>query len=1139
MAKNGSQQSWLQRLRHRLTHASELSGQPLYLAPFRPDTPCPASCQEQLRSDGSSKCLEFHRQLEAKARPKGAPALATCHAGKRCFAFRFGPHVISGGHLNGSIPDQTLRRQLRALRELIEPGSDHDFDSRLLDLLDQQLPPKEFFTEVAGLIGEMLGCYSVVVAFRHQPENSLIWGATRAWTPEQQKNLVKIKLSEKPTRLNERQLTRLGHDDWPKPRTGILVSLPPHHGRLFLLWDGEQEPGPLERQAEALVNDLVIACRTADLAERCGEGEQKLKASQEQVERFFSHVGKALSSALNLEDLLRLILELSIKLTQADGGHIQLIEAQEPTLSLHHPEDHRPNGSARLYLPITRHERIKAVLRLDIDKQREFWIQDVRQLEVFSAQAAMAIENAQIFEWEQQRAREATALYQAARTIEESQELEEVLEQSTEVLARIAQVDRCLILLKDSHRSFLSVVAATGISPDQQEFFSAFRLHLTQLSGEVRETINKGKPLVFNSTPNEDSGLGRLCSLLPTSSCLMVPLRAQDRLLGLIYLDSSRGAHHFPSSTVRRIMTLSLQVANAIHRASLIQQLQDNLGPLKALYQVSTAITGTLSLPKVIRLIVDQAVELLEHSACALLVLDEIGESFRLETSVGLPEELLDPSLQAKVARTAVERKRAFSHYLDQLEKDDPVIDILAQANFGGLLSVPLIAKKKMVGVLNCFVKPNFRFRQQEIRLLRGFANQAAIAVENARLHGMIRFKMGELGTLFEVSKAVTSTLRLDRVLAEIVHHVREILRADACSLMLLETRDLVLKAAEGISAEIHRKPIPVGQGVAGLAAKTGQPMVLFDREDEDSNRFPDSVREEGLKTILSVPIKTRGRTIGLVNVYYREFTTHTPAQLNLLTALGSQAAVAIENARLYADKERNTELLRGALIPKERLDFPGLTVGHRFIPSMDLSGDYYDLIPLGPKRCALVIADVSGKGPEAAIQTVRAKHVINSYALADYPPGKILEMLNEQVQRSEAGMTRQVTVFYAEADLEKRTLTFACAGHEPPIFWVTGRQKPQLLEADGIMIGAIEGVEFEQRTIELVPDSWLLLYTDGITEARSPSGEFFGLERVLEVLDEHTGNSAQRLVNRLYTRIRKFTRERITDDFSLLAVRF
>lgn len=1109
----------------------ELAGFPVYAGALVPDGTLPKSCQEAMRGGEFERCKAFHRGLQERGQSE--LRIERCHRSITCFACRIGSQVLSGGHLEGEGAEDRLRSFCAAIDKLGVAAAPLD---EALEPLFADLPLKERLRRTALNLRDQLNSEAALLIYRPDPDGEILWGASENWGPECEPTFRAL-YQDSCEHLRSERL--LGEEAVKKLQVNLGISVErvilvpifraldePHLGVLGLFGGQANAFGP---------------ARSRELHQAFSLIAQTQPRAEEPSADSLAQVGSALATALNLEDLLRLILDVSTKLTRAQGGTIVLIEGQKmgdqfSTLS---PENCK-NCNSHLFLPISRHDRVKATLQLSFKDKNPLSEDCLHKLEVFHAQAAMAIENAQIFEWEQQRAREATALYQAARTIEESQELDDVLEKSTEVLARIAEVDRCLILLKDSHRSFLSVVAATGISADQDVFFSEFKLHLTDLSSRVRERLNKGKPLLFQTSPPELSGLEKFCSLLPTTSCLMVPLRTQEKLLGVIYLDSSRGAHRFPPSTVRRIMTLSLQVANAIHRASLIQQLQENLGPLKALYQVSTAITGTLSLPKVIRLIVDQAVELLEHSACALLVLDEIGESFRLETSDGMPEVLNDPSLQARLAKIAVERKRAYSHYLDRTDVDPSVLEILKPTQFGGLLSVPLIARKKMNGVLNCFVPPQIRFRQQEIRLLKGFANQAAVAVENARLHGMIRFKMGELGTLFEVSKAVTSTLRLDRVLGEIIRHVRDILRADACSLMLLEGQNLILKAAEGFDPLRHSKPIPVGRGVAGLAAKTGQPMVLFDQQEGAVAKFPARIREEGLKTILSVPIKTRGRTIGLVNVYHQEITEHTPAQLSLLSALGSQAAVAIENARLYADKERTTELLRGALIPKERLDFPGLNVGHRFIPSMDLSGDYYDLIPLGDKRCGLVIADVSGKGPEAAIQTVRAKHVIKSYAVAGHGPAQILKMLNEHVSTADSGMSRQVTVFYAEADLEARTLKFASAGHEPPLFRASAAsQDIQMLTADGIMIGALPDANFEEKCIDLPSGSWLVLYTDGITEARSPSGEFFGLDRVLDILAEHEGNSAQRLVNRIYTKVRKFTREKITDDFSLLAVGF
>ena len=1004
------------------------------------------------------------------------------------------------------------------------------------------MPLDKLLSRLAAEFQERIdGCSAVLLAYRPTPEHHAVIGTSS--NPHPEIDLVIRSLEQQastccePVEIAEEEHGKIRRLLGVSTTRGLLYpvrSLPgaPVELSVVALFD-ETRPLPEEALPEAHLHELLFHLRGAALRQSQFQVNGSAKENGSRPQASLTEVGAALTTALNLEDLSRLILEVSAKLVNAHHGTIKLIEGQQEVLKFSLERNALPSESGYFYLPIARHGRLKALLTLAREPE-ELSTDLVNVLHQFADQAAMAIENAQIFEWEQERAREATALYQAARTIEEAQELDDILGSATEVFTRLAGVDRCIILLKDSRKSFFAVASAAGLSPDQEQFFSTFRLSISRLSTKNKQSLFQGTPIHFTSAPEEGSGFEKFTTLLPSYSCLILPLKSQDRLLGLIFLDSSKGAHHFSSANVRQLLTLSLQLANAIQRASLIQKLQENLGPLKALYQVSTAITGTLSLPRVIRLIVDQAVELLDSVSCALLVLDETGESFRIETSGPDNEAFQQPSFQARMAKQSVESKKPHAHYIDQDDTDESVRNELVAHNFGGLLSVPLIAKKRMVGVLNCFVPPRIRFRQQEIRLIKGFANQAAIAVDNARLHGMIRFKMNELGTLFEVSKAVTSTLQLTRVLEEIVYHVRTILNAEACVLMLKEGNHLKVKAIKGLEPEQHKESISVGEGPAGVAVKTGQTLVYHEEKP-----LPITDPNTIIRTGLSVPIKTRGNIIGLINVYYKDYVDHTPAQLSLLSTLCGQAAVAIENARLFADKEQVTELLRSSLIPDEKMSFKNLTIGHRFIPSMDLSGDYYDLIPLGEKKCAFVIADVSGKGPEAAIQTIRAKHVIRSYASAGYGPAKILSMLNHHVLKSSSEMTRAVTVFYAEADLEEMRLTYASAGHEQPLYWQGSDLEADLLEADGIMIGAWAEAEFEEKSLTIQPGSWLLMYTDGLTEARSPSGEFFGLERIKTILEKHEGNSAQRLVNRLYSRIRKFTRERITDDFSLLAVRF
>jgi sigma-B regulation protein RsbU (phosphoserine phosphatase) len=846
-----------------------------------------------------------------------------------------------------------------------------------------------------------------------------------------------------------------------------------------------------------------------------------------------------LAKATDIDHLLETVLQTVLHVSVAKAGTIRLLHDRE------HRDfrlgDFQAGQQALLYPIYVQDSGVEDGLGNSVCAQVELFYEDglppsVRQmqtLQAFISQIGLAFTNALHREQEREEAREAQLLYKAARTIEEGHDLDEVLSYCAEALAELADVQRSLILLNPEGTVDFNVVAATGISDDQKEFFSQFRFQLDQLSDGLQAQLRDGRAVHYTPDGQCEEGLNRLCQLLPGKGCLLVPLLNKDKIIGLIYLDD-QGQLITSERTTRLVLTLSVQISNAIQKASLVQQLQENLGPLKALYQVGTAITATLSLSKVVKLIVEQAVELLDHSACALLVLDELGDDFRLETSVGLSGRLLEPEIHAQLARVAVDSKRATTLYLDRDPECAPFRQVLEDGELGGLLSVPLIARKKMVGVLNCFVPPQFRFRQQEIRFLKGFANQAAIAVENARLHGLVRFKMGELGTLFEVTKAVTSTLQLDKVLQSIVQHVIEILRADAASLMLVEGERLFMKSSAGLDGKTRTKPIPLGEGVSGLTASTGQAMLLLDQDNAEL--FPANLRSQGFKTILCVPIETRGKVIGVINTYFREYMHQSPAQINLLTTLGGQAAVAIENARLYAEKERVTELLRGALISSNIKDVKLIEVGDRFLPSMDLSGDYYDVIPRGEGEIFLSIADVSGKGPDAAIHTVQIKVALRCFVTAGYGPADCLKLLNLQLSRETN--TRFATLFCACIYPRQKTLRYACAGHEPPVFWDSKTQTAQFLTADGLLLGAMEDSVYEEKMMQYSPESILLLYTDGITEARNAQGEFFGTDRVLESVEKNSAATPQKLVDTIYARVRKFARDQTSDDLSLLAVR-
>jgi len=1189
------------------------------------------------------QCAKFHKELFASAVEKKKSRIAKCPMGLFCFTIPLAIDerlmgFISGGHVLSSVPREEYIHRLRtdcadsgeilesyhslqamtkksietlverlseALKDCIEEAYDKHqstrqlrkliFASKINEMVNTKMRLEDLLKRTTTEIADAVDVDVCLIMLLNKERTDFILTAVNVEL-QQEDSKMKFRVDEGVTGIvaSTRRYVFV-KDAQHDPRVvrkslgfKSLLSLPLKVGEEII---GVLHIGTLKKMREfthreiafieALTSEAALAVNSTVLYEESVKKTEELKRSKMELQSYFSQIGTALSSALNLNQLLRMIVELSIKLIGADAGSLYLIDdrrlstqvtigldsgASSPaqfrlresllgwgenghslpsegsvpsTELLCRPRSAQDDIKSYLGVPLAVKDELIGLLNMYTKDQREFPPEKIDLLSAFANQAAMAIDNAQNYEKEQRRAREATLLYEAARAIGQSFDMSEILNITVEHLVQITQIDRCLIFLSDDREKDFYLAAYRGLSDDQNEFFTLYRFTAHEVSQDVRDDLLRGKPRIFSGMPPDCPALEKLFNLIPTNSCLLVPLIAREKLLGIIFLDDSQVAHYFSDSQIRLVMTLSIQIATAIQRSRLITKQEENTNQLKALLQVSSVLPTSLSLPKVFNLVVEKAAQLVSKPAIALLIMDDEINDFVLEASRGLDESLLDSDLQKEIARSAVEKKRYTILTIDE-NCESSMEMALWMAGIGGVLSIPLIAKRRLAGVLNCFSDAGHHFTFEEIRLLRSFANHAAIAVENARLHGVVRNKVRELATLFEVGKAITSTLDFERVLEEITKNINRAMNTDACSIMMLdeEQKEMSIKTATGLTRNHYGQKIKLGEGIAGIAAKTGRPMILLDMPAKKSVfKFPRSIREEGLKTILSVPLETKGKIIGLINVYLREIYYYKPYEISLLRALSNQAAIAIENARLYEAQANVAKILQSIVMPQKEFVFPGLEIGYYYISSLELSGDYFDLIPLSSTKMSLVIADVSGKGPPAAIYTARAKYILKSYAIAGYQPREILSMVNNLIV-PETGDEKFISLFYIEVDLKKKLLRFSSAGHEPPIYCRQKTRELSLLETEGLLIGVSFDAKFKQEELSFENGDVLVLYTDGITEARGTKGEIFGIERLMEIVKKQAHLEPQALADRIFTAVQKYTRRRLSDDFSLLVVR-
>jgi phosphoserine phosphatase RsbU/P len=210
-----------------------------------------------------------------------------------------------------------------------------------------------------------------------------------------------------------------------------------------------------------------------------------------------------------------------------------------------------------------------------------------------------------------------------------------------------------------------------------------------------------------------------------------------------------------------------------------------------------------------------------------------------------------------------------------------------------------------------------------------------------------------------------------------------------------------------------------------------------------------------------------------------------------------------------------------------------------RMRAAREVGGDFYDIFELDKHRVAVVIADVSGKGVPAALFMAVSCTVIKSVATRGGEPGQILAQVNDILcEENDSGIF--VTVFYGVIDHQAATLTYANGGHNPPYLTRTGRSVTALETTDGIALGVVSGLEYQQQTVDLYPEDTLFFYTDGITEAFDPAGNIFSDLRLKEVLYESRDLSVEALGRSVIGNVESFANGAPqSDDITCVVARY
>ncbi len=350
--------------------------------------------------------------------------------------------------------------------------------------------------------------------------------------------------------------------------------------------------------------------------------------------------------------------------------------------------------------------------------------------------------------------------------------------------------------------------------------------------------------------------------------------------------------------------------------------LREKTREAEILHRISDSITNTLDLEAVLAHIVEVVVEETKPDSCLLYLLSDSRDELILRASKNPHPKLIGRiTLGLGEGITGWVASKQQRVVIPSNASDDPRFKFfhnLPEDRYQAFVSVPIMAKKELVGVINVQHKRTRRYQPDELALLSTIANQVGGAIENARLYAAMTRKARQVQTLSQVSETVASNRLIEDVLQLIVTMTAQMMGSKICSIMLLDQDgkgELRIAATQSLSEEYRRKPnLRIGQSISGRAVQERRPIMVADVRVDPEYMYPDMARKEGLCSLLSVPMLNRDRAMGVINSYTSIPHTFTGEEVTVMQALANQAAIAIEHATLL---EKSFEMQEALAVRK------------------------------------------------------------------------------------------------------------------------------------------------------------------------------------------------------------------------------
>jgi len=555
------------------------------------------------------------------------------------------------------------------------------------------------------------------------------------------------------------------------------------------------------------------------------------------------------------------------------------------------------------------------------------------------------------------------------------------------------------------------------------------------------------------------------------------------------------------------------------------------------LMQLADALNTTLDLQTLLTRTSELVRAVIHYRIFAILLLNDRTHELRMRFQIGHTpqvERTRFPLGKGIVGQVALTRQPIL---LNDVSTDENYYN--ANPEVRSELAVPLIAKNRLIGVMDLESETAGYFRPEHLRVLTLTASRIAQAIENARLYTRVSRQAQTLEVLNEIAVELASILELDPLLERVGQLLRRLIDYQMFSIMLLDEKGetLITRYAWRFgSVHAPMRRIAIANGLVGAAVREWRPINVADvRKDPRYLPMNEETRSE-----LVVPLFYKGRIIGVLDLEHTRAGFFNEDHERILTTLAAQVAISIANARLYQaihrqerQLERDIAMAREVqlrLLPPTAPEHPHAEMAVRFLPARTIGGDLYDFIDYGPNRTAIVLGDVSGKAAPAALFAALVSGIMRAAATLQPEPAQLLAQLNDAIQERKLE-SQYVCLLFALWNDENQTLQVANSGAVQPIFCRAGQSVT--VKAEGFPLGLFPNVTYEEISVSTQPGDAIVFVSDGILDAENEKGDMYGEQQLANILCAQRDHPAQQIADAILADVTRFqgAKDRFDDE--------